>query len=370
MASPGSDSIVMSVRRTLLRPLQVVALAIAVMALTVAPATGLPVVALDGTSQLQASADELAFEAEFLELINVERTAEGLSTLDRLSVLVGGARGQAEAINEAGYLYHNPNLADVATGWYALGENVGYGPTVGALHDAFMASPGHRANVLKDTYNYGGVGVVIDENSVIWVAVVFMYGPDGLADGDVAEPAQTPDGFLPPFADDEGSVHEPSIGAIAAAGITTGCTESGTEFCPEDLVTRAQMATFLTRAFDLPASEVDYFTDDAGSAHEAAINALASAGMTMGCGEGRYCAGQPVTRAQMATFLMRALDLSDTGADQFSDDDGSTHEAAINALASEGITGGCEEAARLFCPDTEVTRAQMASLIARALGLL
>ena len=56
---------------------------------------------------------------------------------------------------------------------------------------------------------------------------------------------------------DPASVHAPNIDALAAAGITRGCAASTPEapaFCPDDPVTRAQMATFLTRALDLPAS--------------------------------------------------------------------------------------------------------------------
>jgi hypothetical protein len=332
-----------------------------------------PVGALDGTSHLAASADQLTFEAQFLDLINEERVAEGLGALARLPVLVEGARGQAQAIEEAGYLFHNPNLAAVTTGWYALGENVGYGPTVEALHQAFMDSPGHRANVLKDTYNYGGVGVVIDSNNVIWVAIVFMYGPEGLAEDLSSTDESNPDPveqYEGTFSDDEGSVHEDSIEAIAEAGITNGCRSNGLEYCPQLLVTRAQMATFIMRALDLPASKIDFFIDDDGTQHETAINALAEAGISLGCGNSEYCGDEPVTRAQMATFLQRALDLQPGDADGFVDDDGSTHEDAINALAANGISGGCDSDTRLFCPNEKVTRAQMASFLARALGLV
>jgi len=70
------------------------------------------------------------------------------------------------------------------------------------------------------------------------------------------------------------------------------------------------MATFLVRALDLPVAETDHFSDDDGSAHEAAINALATAGVTGGCGADSYCPSQAVTRGQMATFLARALGLA------------------------------------------------------------
>ena len=67
------------------------------------------------------------------------------------------------------------------------------------------------------------------------------------------------------------------------------------------------MAAFLVRALDLPAATKDYFTDDEGSSLESAINAMAAAGLTSGCGDRRYCPGSPVTREQMAAFLLRAF---------------------------------------------------------------
>ena len=115
-----------------------------------------------------------------------------------------------------------------------------------------------------------------------------------------------------PFADvPASSTHASAIAAIARAGITQGCDTARNLYCPDQPVTRAQMATFLARALNLPPGSQDYFTDDNGSSHETNINALRRAGITQGCNsEGtRYCPDQPVTRAQMATFLARALNL-------------------------------------------------------------
>ena len=84
---------------------------------------------------------------------------------------------------------------------------------------------------------------------------------------------------LPPggtFLDDNGSKFEGAIEAIAAEGITSGC--GPTTFCPDGLVTRGQMATFLVRALNLPSTGTDYFTDDEGSVHEANINRLRAGG--------------------------------------------------------------------------------------------
>jgi len=78
------------------------------------------------------------------------------------------------------------------------------------------------------------------------------------------------------FLDDDGSIHEGSIEAIAAAAITTGCNPPANDlFCPESFVTRGQMAAFLVRALDLPATVGDPFVDDDDSVFEADIEALA-----------------------------------------------------------------------------------------------
>ena len=67
------------------------------------------------------------------------------------------------------------------------------------------------------------------------------------------------------------------------------------------------MAAFLARALDLPAATEDYFSDDEDESLEASINALAAAGLTGGCGGGRFCPNDSVSREQMAAFLKRAL---------------------------------------------------------------
>jgi hypothetical protein len=112
------------------------------------------------------------------------------------------------------------------------------------------------------------------------------------------------------FADDAESAFEPDINRLAAAGIARGCNPPVNDrYCPTEAVTRAQMAAFLTRAFGLPATDTDSFRDDDASPFEDDINRLAAAGITFGCNPpqgDRFCPRQTVTRAQMATFLWRA----------------------------------------------------------------
>jgi glucose/arabinose dehydrogenase len=168
--------------------------------------------------------------------------------------------------------------------------------------------------------------------------------------------------IAPPFTDITNSSFLMDIIWLEESGITKGCTP--TTFCPNDDVTRGQMAAFLARALSLPTTDTDYFTDDAGSIYQNDINKLAAAGITKGCTATRFCPDDPVTRGQMAAFLVRALGLPPTGTDFFTDDESSTFEGDINRLAASGITKGCTPTT--FCPDDDVTRGQMAAFLHRA----
>jgi hypothetical protein len=141
-------------------------------------------------------------------------------------------------------------------------------------------------------------------------------------------------------------------------------------YCPAENVTREQMAAFLKRAAGLPSTAADFFVDDAGSVFEADINAIAEAGVTRGCNppdNDRYCPAQNVSRGQMAAFLARAFSLPPATADYFIDDAGSIFEADINAIAQAGVTRGCNPPDNdRYCPTDTVTRAQMASFLVRA----
>jgi Subtilase family/S-layer homology domain len=150
---------------------------------------------------------------------------------------------------------------------------------------------------------------------------------------------------------------------LAREGITTGCT--ATRFCPKASVTRGEMATFLDRALDLPDSSEDHFSDDGGNTHEDSINAIAQAGIASGCGGGRFCPSRVVTRAEMASFLVAAFDVPPSATDHYSDDNSSIHEDDINAITSAGLASGCTSSS--YCPGSAVSREQMAAFLNRAL---
>ena len=178
------------------------------------------------------------------------------------------------------------------------------------------------------------------------------------------------------FVDDDDSVFEADIEALERAGITAGCNPPvNDKYCPDGSVNRGQMAAFLVRALGYTDSgDGDLFTDDDGSVFEVDIDKLATAGVTLGCNppvNDRYCPNQPVTRGQMAAFLVRALGYTDSGdGDLFTDDDGSIFEADIDKLATAGVTAGCNPPTNdRYCPNNPVTRGQMAAFLVRALDL-
>ena len=170
------------------------------------------------------------------------------------------------------------------------------------------------------------------------------------------------------FFDDDGTGFEDPIERVAAAGVTVGCNPPFADaYCPDRVVTRAEMATFLVRGFGFPLVTGSPFADDDGSFHEQDIGALAAAGITLGCGPGVFCPHAAVTRGEMAAFLVRAAGLPTSAANPFSDDDGHPFEADIASLAAAGVTVGCGSG--LYCPDAPVTRAEMAVFLTRGLGL-
>ena len=171
------------------------------------------------------------------------------------------------------------------------------------------------------------------------------------------------------------------IESLFNASITGGCATNPLQYCPESSVTRAQMAVFLLRAkhgasYRPPAVSSSTGFGDVPTTHWAGawIKQLAAEKITGGCGSGNYCPESTVTRAQMAIFLLKAKHGSTysppsvSGNTSFSDVP-TTHWAAawIKQLAAEGITGGCGSGN--YCPNSSVTRAQMAVFLVRTFNL-
>ncbi len=126
------------------------------------------------TAALAGSADE----SRFVALINASRSAAGLGPLTVEADLVAYARRHTAAMIAEGDIFHSSQgeLGAATSGWTLLGENVGMGPNPDILHQAFMASPSHRANILG-TFNYVGVGTDLAEDGTMYVTVVFAQKP-------------------------------------------------------------------------------------------------------------------------------------------------------------------------------------------------
>ncbi|MDJ0952650.1 MAG: S-layer homology domain-containing protein [Acidimicrobiia bacterium] len=175
------------------------------------------------------------------------------------------------------------------------------------------------------------------------------------------------------FADDDNSTFVNDIEWLAAEGITKGCNPPhNTLFCPTQVVTRGQMAAFLSRALGYSEAPSANFTDTVGHTFEADIDKLADAGVTLGCNppdNTMFCPNDPVTRGQMAAFLVRAFGYVDVGDVEFIDIAGNIFETNVLKLATAGVTRGCNPPDNtLFCPHDSVTRGQMAAFLHRAMG--
>lgn len=136
--------------------------------------------ALTGLSVSMPAAHAGPGESEFTSRANGERTSRGIKAYVVKSDLVSVARQQAQRMASAGKIYHNPNLASDVKGWQSVGENVGMGGDVASIHQAFMNSSGHRANILDRDFTEVGMGTATDASGKLYVAQVFRQ-PDGSA---------------------------------------------------------------------------------------------------------------------------------------------------------------------------------------------
>jgi hypothetical protein len=112
-------------------------------------------------------------ESEFVARANGARTSRGIRAYVLKSDLTAVARRQAARMAAQRRMYHNPNLTSEVSGWRNVGENVGRGPDVASIHNAFMGSASHRANILSTTFTEIGVGTARASNGELFVSQVF-----------------------------------------------------------------------------------------------------------------------------------------------------------------------------------------------------
>jgi hypothetical protein len=168
-----------------------------------------------------------------------------------------------------------------------------------------------------------------------------------------------------------------AINALAQSGITAGCGNNG--YCPQQDVTRDDMAIFIVRAIyggdNFTYSSTPYFTDvQPGYFAFKWIQKLYELGVTAGCSSNMYCPTEVVTRDQMAIFITRTrLGLYLAGSPPLftysstpSFADVPSTEFAfpwIQRLQEENITGGCSSTD--YCPSEPVIRGDMAIFVMR-----
>ena len=326
------------------------------------------------TPLLSAALCPQPVELEAIDLINQQRLSAGLAPLEAEMRLIEAAVLHSEDMALHNFFDHTGS--DGSSPWdrftragypmTAGAENIaaGYG-TPAAVVAGWMNSSGHRANILNGSVRHIGVGHVFYSPSPYgryWTAD-FGSSSDGgriLRDFFDVSPEHWAGNF---------------IRLLACHEITVGCGNGN--FCPEDPVTRAQMAVFLVKSLAVQPSDMcsgnvfgDVNAETLGVDFCRYIETLAALGITSGCDNNNYCPGSDVSRAQMAVFIIRALGESPsvcTGqrfGDVTAQSVGEEFCGFIEKFATLGITSGCGSG--MYCPFDSVTRAQMAVFLLRA----
>lgn len=312
-----------------------------------------------------------AGESTIFSLVNQSRAANGLGPLKLNSAIsaVSAAWAQQMAANHS--MTHNPSYSSqIPSGWTKAAENIAMGySSPQAVHEAWMGSTGHRANILGD---YTDIGIsFITMNGTTWAVENFgKYGPS-------VPPPATPDQT---FAD-VGPTHPffSEIEWMASEGISTGTAQpSGRPlYEPRNAVSRQAMAAFLYRfsgdAFTAPV-EPTFADVPTSSPFYTAIEWMSSSGISTGTPQGvgkpLYKPGDPVSRAAMAAFLYRYLGVSTTGptTSPFSDvPTSSTFYKYIAWMYSSGLSHGYDDGAGrpLYKANDQVSRQAMAAFLFR-----
>ncbi|MBW3619677.1 MAG: ScyD/ScyE family protein [Actinobacteria bacterium] len=256
-------------------------------------------------------------------------------------------------------------------------------------HDSLLAGPtgalvrvrsdGTRIALLRDVlFAPGGVAagpdgmLYITNNSIgePGAGEILRFDPSLAADPatqSACPPLDVPGTDLTGITD---TAHEEAITCTVWHGLFGGFPDGS--FAPAGDISRGQLASTVARMVratgtELPDGGGGRFSDVDGTAHDDAINDLAAAGLVEGFEDGSYRPNTSVTRAQSVSVLVRAYEFVTgeelpPGPDAFDDDDGA-HEGNINAAAGMGWVAGTSP--RTFSPGADVSRGQMASVLAR-----
>lgn len=180
------------------------------------------------------------------------------------------------------------------------------------------------------------------------------------------EPVSGASGVFGDLADS--SWAKPYAEALFTAGVTSGCQQSPRLYCPDCVLTRGNLAVFIAKGLGLaPVTPVTFNDIPAGASYGPYAEALRVAGITSGCGGGGYCPDRYATRYEAAAFIARGMGLpTGTSTGMFTDVT-AAQAGAVEALANACVVSGC--GASTFCPDEEITRAQLGKMVAVGFSL-
>jgi hypothetical protein len=259
-------------------------------------------------------------------------------------------------------------------------------PTFFVVSMAFTNTAGSGGGAVNDTYD----SFIGSLESATFVSVTLVWKPDASSTVTCTQAWTPSEGEVlytcaGSFADVSGEYWAfPWIEALYDSEITSGCSTDPLMYCPEDPVSRAQVAVFLERGmhgseYSPPSATGSVFVDVSADYWAADwIEQLYADGITAGCSSDplMYCPEDPVSRAQMSVFLERGMHWPDsysppTGTGTLFGDVSGSHWAVdwIEQLYADGITSGCSADPLLYCPEDEVTRAQMAVFLVRSFEL-
>jgi hypothetical protein len=162
-----------------------------------------------------AAAASAAPADDIYVLVNQARWANGQAGLIRNAAMDQVAANWAAAMAASGTMSHNPDYAaQIPGGWTAAGENVAQGhPTGAAMHNGWMGSSGHRANILGD---FTDIGIAfLSSGGTTWGVEVFARYPGHAGPAAPAPPPAPPPAPAPPG--DPAVPRDPAPGETPAA---------------------------------------------------------------------------------------------------------------------------------------------------------
>lgn len=272
--------------------------------------------------------------------------------------------GNKDKVGSAGNIMHN-NFADLylVNGSHVfVSSNINSNPLLNDTYHLKAGSPcidaGNNSAPSIPEKDFDGAQRIIDGNS------------DGIKIVDMGADEYQGPGIFGDVPESHWALEY--INSIYEGGITRGCSENPPMFCPDQNVTREQMAAFIIRTLygeSFLYSSSPYFCDVIpGMWSFKYVQEMYENNLTKGCGGGNYCPSDFVTRAQMAVFLVRAKvgDSFSYGTTPYFLDVSSSHWAFgyIQKLKELGITTGYSDGT--FRPENFVTRAEMAAFLYRA----